>query len=152
MSSNPFEPPRTTDLDGGGSAVSDTASLSDEATRELIAATPWVRWLARLASVSIALGIIQTIVNLGGAEGASRRMGRLLGMVIWTVISIMILRALRRYAGASERLRAGAHQAVGQVIAAQASYFKLQGVLLIVAGSLGAIIVPLILIGLLLKR
>ena len=152
MSSNPFEPPRTTDLDGGGSAVPATPSLSDEATRELIAAAPWVRWLARLTSASIAVGIIQTIVNLGGAEGASRRMGRLLGMVLWTVIPIMFLRALRRYAGASERLRAGAHQAVGEVIAAQTSYFKLLGVMLIVAGSLGAIIVPWFLLGLLLKR
>ena len=43
--SNPFEPPRTTDLDGD--APTGTLVLSQEALQELIAAAPWVRWLAQ---------------------------------------------------------------------------------------------------------
>ena len=152
MSSNPFEPPRTTDLDGEGSTVRDAPSLSDEATRELIAATPWVRWLARVTSASIAVGLIKTIVTLRTVDDPSRKMSRLIAFVISAVVSIMILRALRRYAGASERLRAGAPQAVGQVIAAQYSYFKLMGVLLLIVGSLAALLTPLILFALLRKQ
>ena len=39
--SNPFEPPRTTDLDGG--VATGTLVLSEEALHELIAAAPSVR-------------------------------------------------------------------------------------------------------------
>jgi len=151
MSSNPFEPPRTTDLEGSGITARGGLFLSTEALQELSAAAPWVRWMTRVTSASIALGIIKTVVNLGKLDALSAKAGQLFGMAISTAISIMILRALRRYAAASDRLRSGAHQATGEAIAAQASYFKLLGVLLSIGGSLVALVLLLSVVAWVLK-
>ena len=152
MSSNPFEPPRTTDLDAIGMAAPGGRFLSTEATQELAAAAPWVRWLTRVMSASIAVGIIKTFLNLVRSEGLSGKVGKLLGLALSTGMAIMILRALRRYAEASDRLRAGAHQAAGQVIDAQASYFRLLGTLAVTVGILLGVVLLLVLAALLLSR
>ena len=126
--SNPFEPPRTTDLDGGVITPPAHLFVSDQAMQELADAAPWVRWLTRLTSLSIAVGIVRTTARLV-AKGTSGKMTLLFSLAFGTAITIMILRVLRRYAAASDRLRAGDRSAAGQVIEAQASYFKLVGVL-----------------------
>ena len=76
MSGNPFEPPKTTDLDNvGGTAELDgvgTAgsglTLSGEALQELIVAAPLVRWLSRLISLSIAVGLFHVRRSSGRAR------------------------------------------------------------------------------------
>jgi hypothetical protein len=60
---NPFEPPQTTDLDRSATAVQGSTLISDEALRELAAAAPWVRWLARVTSLSIAVAIMKAFVS-----------------------------------------------------------------------------------------
>jgi hypothetical protein len=150
MSSNPFEPPRTTDLDSLGTAARGAPALSAEAMAELVAAGPWVRWLARLTSASIALAIVKGVFNLGGTELGPA--GRLLLLAVVMATSIPILRAQRRYAAATNRLRNGAHGTGGEVIAAQASYFKVLGVLISVALGLLALFLLLALAGALLSR
>jgi hypothetical protein len=60
----------------------------------------------------------------------------LFSLALGTAITIMILRVLRRYAAASDRLRAGDRSATDQVIEAQASYFKLAGVLVAIGTGL----------------
>jgi hypothetical protein len=125
--SNPFEPPRTTDLDGDGGVATGRLALSEEALQELIAATPWVRWLTRLMSVSIAVGLVKAVASV--VVPGSGRAATLFSVAVGTAISTLILVRLRRYATASERLRAGTREAAGEVIAAQGSCFRLLGVL-----------------------
>ena len=140
--SNPFEPPRTTDLDGDGDGRDGIATgrlvLSEEALQELIAAAPWVRWLTRLMSVSIAVGLVKAValnVVPGNARAAA-----LFAVAIGTAISTLILVRLRRYATASEHLRTGPREAAGQAIAAQSSCFRLLGVLTAVGIGLAVVI------------
>jgi hypothetical protein len=133
--SNPFEPPRTTDLDGGAITPPGHLFVSDPALQELADAAPWVRWLTRLTSLSIAVSIVRTIARVV-AKGTSGNAGFLFSLALGTAITIMILRVLRRYAAASDRLRAGDRSATDQVIEAQASYFKLAGVLVAIGTGL----------------
>jgi hypothetical protein len=125
--SNPFEPPRTTDLDGDGGVATGTLALSKEALQELIAAAPWVRWLTRLMSVLIALGLVKAI-RLVAIPGSAKA-AALFSVAVGTAISTLILVRLRRYATALEHLRAGPREAAGQAIAAQGSSLRLLGVL-----------------------
>jgi len=127
MTSNPFEPPRTTDLDGDGGAATGALAMSEEALQELIAAAPWVRWLTRLLSVSIAVGLVKAVASV--VIPGSGKPATLFSVAVGTAISTLILVRLRRYATASERLRAGTREAAGEVIAAQGSCFRLLGVL-----------------------
>jgi hypothetical protein len=121
---NPFEPPRTTDLDG--TAGGDPARVSPAALRELVVAAPWVRRLVRLSALTIALQLIVFIVDL--ARG--RRVGAITLIVVASIaIAILFLRILRWYDAASERLRRGDANAIGALVDAMASYFKLAGVL-----------------------
>jgi hypothetical protein len=124
---NPFEPPRTTDLDGDGGIATRTLVLSEEALQELIAAAPWVRWLTRLMSVSIAVGLVKAVASVVGPGSA--KAATLFSVATGTAISTLILVQLRRNATALQRLRAGGRAAAGEVIAAQRSCFKLLGVL-----------------------
>jgi len=146
--SNPFEPPRTTDLDGDGSVATGTLVLSEEALQELIAAAPWVRWLTRLMSVSIAVGLVKAVASVVGPGSA--KAATLFSVAVGTAISTLILVRLRRYATASERLRASAREAAGQAIAAQASCFRLLGVLAAVGIGLSIVmgIIALVVAGL----
>ena len=128
---NPYEPPRTTDLDAKPGDAPVVLALSDEALRELVAAAPWVRWLARVTSVAIALSLITGIADVVRSPAAASMAARLFMVGVTTAISTSILAVVRRYATAADRLRAGDRGAVSQVIAAQAGYFKRIGKILI---------------------
>jgi hypothetical protein len=134
MTTNPFEPPRTSDLEGGsgpGALV-----LSEAALQELSASAGWVRWFARFTAVSMVAGIIEGFVGLFGSGGKMGMAGSFISLIFGTAISIAFLTVLRRYAAASERLRAGTRQAAADVVFAQTSYFKLSGVMTIIALAL----------------
>jgi hypothetical protein len=133
VSTNPFEPPRTSDLEGGsgpGELV-----FSEAALHELAASAPRVRWFARITAVSMAIGIVEGAVALFGPRATGGAI-TLLNIMIGTSISIAFLAVLRRYAVAAERLRAGTRQAAVDVVFAQSSYFKLLGVMTIVGIAL----------------
>jgi hypothetical protein len=138
--SNPFEPPRTTDLDDVGPGVVTKAARapSEESLLELIATASWVRWLARVMSLSIAVGLVGLVADLVSNGTVGAKTASLFTVGIATALSTAVLVIVRRYASASERLRAGDRRAAGDVIDAQAAYFKLSGVLMIIA--LGLII------------
>ena len=140
MTSNPFEPPRTMDLDGGGDAVKGRFSLSQDAIAELVIATPWVRWLARLTSVSIAVGLVAAVADFVTSPQPALRILLLFGTAVTTMMWTLFLVVWRRYATASELLRSGANSAAGQVIDAQASVFRLLGVLVAISTGLGVIV------------
>jgi len=125
---NPFEPPRTTDLDGDAPAVKGPRVVVPEALRELTAAAGWVRGLALLTAVSIAVQVLRFVADLGHARGASAIALLVLATALPIAISILFLIRLNRYASASERVWGGATEAVGAVINAQASYLKLASV------------------------
>lgn len=93
--------------------------MSPAALRELIGATPWVRRLARLTVLSIAIQLLTLVALLrhrlglaaaSGAVGASAA-----NIIVWS----LFLAALRRYLTASARLREPGAPAIGAVIAAQ---------------------------------
>ncbi len=136
MTSNPFEPPRTTNLDGGGDAATSAGVIPEEAVQELVAAAPWVRRLARLTSASIAIGLIGAVAELVTSKDPTQRIVILLGTAVSTMVATLFLVVWRRYAAASELLRSGAPGGAGQVIGAQASLFRLMGVLLAIATGL----------------
>jgi hypothetical protein len=141
MSGNPFEPPKTTELDSvGDPAVGGTTgsglTLSGEALQELIVAAPLVRWLSRLISLSIAVGLFHAIADLVRSGSAVSRAARLLTTALGTGIWTVVLMALRRYSAASNRLRPGEPAARGHVIGTQASYVRLLGVLAIIGLAL----------------
>ena len=125
--SNPFEPPRTTDLDRAGAPG--PMVVSADALRELAATAPWVSALASVTMVAIAVQAVALVADLGHMAGAPNAVGVILATGGGIAISTLVLRVLRRYAAASMRLRDGNNAAVGPIISAQASYFKLLAVL-----------------------
>ena len=139
MGTNPFEPPRTNDLEGGSGPG--TLAFSEAALQELSASATWVRWFARVTAVSMAIGILEGFVSLFSSRSTLAASG-LFSLVIGTAISIAFLAVLRRYAVAAERLREGTRQAAVDVVFAQSSYFKLLGVLTII----GMVLVALMLV------
>lgn len=128
---NPFEPPRTTDLD----APSDGAAgrVSPAALGELVAAAPWVRRLVWLSALAIALQLIGIGIDL--ARGRRITTASVL-IVAMTVLSILFLRILRWYDAASQRLRGGDTRAIGAIVDSQAAYLKLAGVTVTLATGL----------------
>src|SRR6188768_321917 len=104
--SNPFEPPRTTDLDGDPAPRTQLV-VSEEARQELIAAAPWVRWFARVTAASIVVGLLGAVADLVGKASVGSKAKAMFGVAVSTLMSTLLLVALRRYADASERLRAG---------------------------------------------
>ncbi len=130
MSTNPFEPPRTSDLEGGSGPGAQV--FSEGALQELSATAVWVRWFARVSAVSMTITVVEGLLNLFGSHGSTRSAGAFIGLIITMTIMIAFLSVLRRYAAAAERLRAGTRHAAIEVVFAQSSYFKFVGVLTIV--------------------
>lgn len=126
---NPFEPPRTTDLDGDAPVLPGPRVVPAEAVRELAAAAGWVRGLARLTAVSIAVQVLRLIVESGRARGAGTMAVVVVSYGVTIAMAILFLIRLNRYAATSERVWDGDVDAVGSVIDAQASYLKLASVL-----------------------
>ena len=132
---NPFEPPRTTDLDGSEAPVHGPLIVSARALQELIGATPWVRRLARLTVASIAIQLLTLGAVLAHRRGLAAAIGAVgvsaLNIGVW----VLFLVVLRRYAAASARLGERGVAAIGPVIAAQARYMKLAGIITMIAAS-----------------
>lgn len=148
MSGNPFEPPKTTDLDSVGGTAGTKLTLSNEALQELIASAQQVRWLTRVISLSIAVALVHAIVELVRSGSATSKAARLFATALSTGISTLVLVVLRRYSTASDRLRPAAPAARGDLIGAQASYLRLIGVLTIIGLALlllvAALAIPLV--------
>ena|SRR5436305_6944568 len=131
---NPFEPPRTTDLDV--EAAPGPMVVSTEALRELTAAAPWIGALARLTMLTIAIEAFALVGGLARAHHSAQT--TLLVIVRATNIGMFTLFVLllRRYAAASLRLRDGGAAAIGPVLAAQAAYLKRARVVAAIATGL----------------
>lgn len=150
-SGNPFEPPKTTDLDGVGgaaAAVGTKFTFSAEALQELITAAPVVRWLSRLISVSIAVSLVRAITSLIKSTSAIFTAATLLTTALGAGIWTLVLVVLRRYWTASNHLRPSEPAVRGHVIGAQASYVRLLGILSIIGLALivlaAALAIPLV--------
>jgi hypothetical protein len=136
MPANPFEPPQTADLDRSAPPVQAPLAVSEEALGELIATAPAARWLTRLISLSIAVGLIEAAAVMTGHWSMGVKAGRLLSTAVGTGIATLFLIVLRRLATATERLRTGDTGARAEALAAQASYFKILGILALIAAGL----------------
>jgi hypothetical protein len=141
MESNPFAPPRTSDLDGGAPVALAGMAVAEEALNELAASAPWVRWFMRLTGASIVLGFITTIVTVAQAKNGTDAARAILGTAVATPISAIFFFVLRRYAKHAGRLAGGERSAAEAVIEAQSSYFKVSGVMIIIMVGLGILAV-----------
>jgi hypothetical protein len=138
---NPFQAPRTADLDGAASRIDGPVPLSREALRELTAAAPWLRRVSRLTSLSIAVGLVKAVADFFHTRRAEAKAVQLFAAGISTAAATLLLMTWRRYAAASERLRADAPDAAADVIAAQVRCVRVLGVLCaIVVGFLALIV------------
>src|SRR5262249_23653485 len=127
---NPFAPPKTADLDGATAASAATGlRASEESVQELIRTAPWVRGLVRLTGVSIAAGFVSAVVTASHAATGRAAVKAIAQVLISTIVSVLFLVVLRRYALSGDRIARGERSAVNHVIMAQASYFKLAGLL-----------------------
>src|SRR3954469_19483234 len=135
---NPFEPPRTTDLDGGegDGGGHDASFISDAALNELDAAGPWVRRLAGISMLSIVVQVFGVVASLARSASTVKATGAVFGGILGVAITARFLTILRRYAAASERLHRGSTDAAGQIVVAQAAYFRSAGLLIAIGGSL----------------
>jgi len=131
---NPFEPPRTTDLDATSGDV--PGRVSPAALRELEDAAPWVRRLVRLSALVIVLSVASVGIDLARRFRITTTTAVVVANI---VVSILFLRILRWYEGASTRLQRGDASALRAVVDAQASYFKLAGVVVTLATGLFAV-------------
>jgi hypothetical protein len=136
--SNPFEPPLTTDLDAGDGEGDgrDASFISDAALDELDAAGPWVRRLSRITLASMVMQVFGVVASLARPESMGKAIAAVVGGSVGIAISARFFSILRGYAAASKRLRRGSNDAAGQIVVAQAAYFRSAGVLLAIAGSL----------------
>jgi len=125
---NPFEPPRTTELDAAP-PVSGGATALPAALAELAATARWVRRLARLTALGLALKAVDVTLDLAQPNTLGKRVAMVIGAGFGLALATLFLTILRRYAAASERLRGGDLRAAGEIVDAQASYFKLAGIL-----------------------
>ena len=133
MSSNPFEPPRTMDLDGEAARAPGPLVVSSDALRELAIAAPWVRALARFTTLNAVLLAAGLIADLARSHGAAIAALGVLANGASLAMTTLLLLALRRYATASLRLHEASAVAVGPIISAQASYLRLCGILAAIA-------------------
>jgi hypothetical protein len=124
LESNPFAPPRTSDLDARLPA-SGPLALSPPSLAELERTGVWTRWLARLGILNIGVTVIALILK--------RVPGSVLSVLISAFVTGIYVVILRRQAAAAQRLRSEPQAAVAALIDAQASYFKTTGVLVILA-------------------
>ena len=140
---NPFEPPRTTDLDGGEGESEDEGEgedasfISDAALDELDAAGPWIRRLARITMASILVQVFRVVASVSRPVAIGKAAAAVIGGIVGIAISARFLAILRRYAAASERLRRGSTEAAGPIVVEQAAYLRSAGVLLAIAVGLG---------------
>jgi hypothetical protein len=133
--SNPFEPPRTSDLEGGSSGPG-ALVFSEAALQELAASAGWVRWFARFTAVSMIVGIVEAGATMFGSTVRGSTVSAMFSAIIGTAISLMFLAILYRYARAAERVRSGERFSAIEVVDAQRAYFKLAGIMTIIGIAL----------------
>jgi hypothetical protein len=143
METNPFAPPKTADLDGATAASAHSGlRASEESVQELIRAAPWVRRLVQLTGVSIAAGFVNAVVTASHAATGGAAVKAIAQLLISTIISVLFLVVLRRYAASGDRVARGERSAVNHVIMAQASYIKLTALMTLL--FLGALVLVMI--------
>jgi hypothetical protein len=136
MSSNPFEPPRTTDLDGDAAGAPGSMVVSPDALRELAAAAPWVRALARFTKANAILLAIGMTADLARSNSAANTVVAVLVDGASIAATTLLLLSLRRYDTASQRLVQASAASVGPIISAHASYLRLCGILAAIAAGI----------------
>ena len=138
---NPFAPPRTTDLEEGVGPAGTGTAISEQAVRELVAAVPWTAWLVRLTALSIPVAVLGTIASFVRPRSQSEPVTTAVTVLLSSAISVLFLVILRGLVREGRRLAAGQRSAVAGVIAAQRSYLKTIGVLVIAAIVIGGLVV-----------
>jgi hypothetical protein len=142
MAINPFEPPRTTDLDADPTGEGSTVPA--EAVRELVQSAPWVRASIWLTGFSVAIGLFAALVLVifprAPATTAASTSGNLVVQLGGIVVTAVFLGLYVAYHQRLQRLARGETGALAEVIDGQRRLFKTMGVLILVS-------VPLVLVG-----
>jgi hypothetical protein len=136
---NPFEPPRTSDLDAP-SATGDARLVPEQAIDQLVRSGPWARWTARLTLASLVVSVLHNVISFPKAKNAAEAAGLVAGLVLAVPLTIIFLVNFRNYAGHAERLAQGERRAVEGLADAQRAVFKTMGVLTLIALVLGALV------------
>lgn len=121
--------------------MSGPLTLAGASLVELERSIPWTRWLARVAGVQIAVGLGGAILKAAPAT--------IIAALVSAFISFLYIKVLLRHTAAAERLRIDPKNAVTAVLDAQASYFRITGILaIVVLAFFGVAIIAGVLIGL----
>jgi hypothetical protein len=136
ITTNPFEPPRTLDLDAASGAPREPMVVPKAALNELADGAAWVRRLARVTAAFLAVDVLSAIATLSRPVDPMMMITPLLGIAADTTIAALLLMSLRRYAYASERIQRGDDSAVGQIVGAQSYYFKVTAIAVVLGTCL----------------
>jgi hypothetical protein len=129
MAINPFEPPRTTDLDAEPS--SEGSSVPAEAVRELVESAPWVRMIVWVTGFSLVTSVLGLIIAAAVRSSPTHNVGGIVAQLIGLVITVFFLTLYLTYHQHLLRLGRGESGALAAVIQGQRRLFKTMGVLVL---------------------
>jgi hypothetical protein len=135
MSTNPFEPPRTTDLEP---AIGAARLVDAEAVRELTATAPWARRCARLATViavacTVNAGVVVATIKI---TGGARLLTSLFGVAAAMVFRSIFL-GLARHAAAAAT---GDAPAFERALGAERAFFRMVGLVFLIGIAIGIVV------------
>jgi hypothetical protein len=131
MAINPFEPPRTRDLDADPAGPSTTVSA--EAIAELVRSAPWVRAVVWMMGASLVFGLFGLVFAVVRPRTPTNTAGNILVQVGGLVVSLAFLAIYIGYRQRLDRLARGETAALPEVIDSQRRLFKTMGILILVS-------------------
>jgi hypothetical protein len=137
---NPFEPPRTSDLEATA-ASADVRAVPEQAVHELVRSGPWARWTARLGLASLVVSVLYNAISFPRAKSSAEAAGLVAGLVVAVPLALIFVINFRNYAGQVLRLSRGERRAVEGVADAQRAVFKTMGIFIVVGLVLGVLLV-----------
>jgi hypothetical protein len=147
---NPYKPPSAEVPAVQGSVALEGASVTAAMLDHLKATRPWVRFISVAGFIGSGLtgaaALVMAIAAVAGAGGDLGGMAALFGMALYigVIAAVYLLPTIRlnRYAGALGRVFSqGGAASIEEALSAQASFWRLAGILLIIGLGLAALAV-----------
>jgi hypothetical protein len=141
MAINPFEPPRTRDLDADPAGAGTTVSA--EAIAELVRSVPWVRALVWTTGASLGVGVLGLVFAIVRPRSPTNTGVQILFQAVGLVVTFAFLSIYIGYRRRLERLARGETAALSEAIDSQRRLFKTMGILILVSIPITIIAVAL---------
>jgi hypothetical protein len=132
MAINPFEPPRTRDLDAPPSAEGGRA-VSAEAVQELVRSAPWVKGTVWTTLFSIVVGVLGAAVAVTLPRSVANPTTAIVAQLVGALFTFVFLALFVGYHRRVRRLAAGEGDALLEVIDSQRKVFKTMGMMILIA-------------------